>query len=110
MTVIINTPQLDALLSPAAQRKRQEEYAMRVAFVMRKYVPRDENTLRASEPLNSRYADGLLIWATPYAARQYSVPMTHTTPGTCDHWDEACAKNDMPALIEYAESLYGGGE
>lgn len=108
MTVIISTPQLDAMIAPAARRKRQEEYAMRAALVMRKYVPRDENTLRASEPMNSRYADGLLIWATPYAARQYSIPMRHTTPGTCNHWDEACARNDMPALIKYAESLYGG--
>lgn len=108
MTVIINTPQIDSLLSPSAQKKRQEEYAMRVAFVMRKYVPRDENTLRASEPLNSKYTAGLLIWNTPYAARQYSVPMAHTTPGTCDHWDEAIARNDMPDLIRYAESLFGG--
>ncbi|WP_418389535.1 minor capsid protein [Adlercreutzia sp.] len=108
MTVIINTPQIDSLLSPSAQKKRQEEYAMRVAFVMRKYVPRDENTLRASEPLNSKYTAGLLIWNTPYAARQYSVPMAHTTPGTCDHWDEAVARNDMPDLIRYAESLFGG--
>lgn len=108
MTVIINVPQVDALLDPAAQRKRQEEYAMRVAFVMRKYVPEDKTALRDSEPMNSRYADGLLIWNTPYAAKQYSVPMNHTTAGTCDHWDEACVRNDMPALIKYAESLYGG--
>lgn len=108
MTVVISTPQLDALLAPASQRKRQEEYAMRVALVMRKYVPRDENTLRASEPMNSRYADGLLIWSTPYAATQYSVPMAHSTAGTCDHWDEACARNDTPALVKYAESLFGG--
>lgn len=110
MTVIINIQQLEQMVSPAAQRKRQEEYAMRVAFVMRQYVPRDENTLRASEPLNSKYASGLLIWNTPYAARQYSVPMNHTTPRTCDHWDEAVARNDMPKLIKYAESLYGGGD
>lgn len=108
MTVIINTPQIDGLLSPSAQKRRQEEYAMRVAFVMRKYVPRDENALRASEPLNSKYAAGLLIWNTPYAARQYSAPMAHTTPGTCDHWDEAVARNDMPGLVRYAESLFGG--
>lgn len=108
MTVFINVPQIDNLLSQSAQKKRQEEYAMRVAFVMRKYVPRDENTLRASEPMNSKYSDGLLIWNTPYAARQYSVPMSHTTSGTCDHWDEAVARNDMPSLIKYAESLYGG--
>ncbi len=108
MTVIINTPGLDKLSSPAEQRKRQEEYAMRAAFVMRKYVPREENILRASESLNSRYADGLLVWSTPYAATQYEIPMNHTTAGTCDHWDEACARNDMPQLIKYAESLYGG--
>lgn len=81
---------------------------MRAAFVMRQYVPRDENTLRASEPLNSRYDEGLLIWNTPYAATQYNVPMSHTTSGTCDHWAEACVRNDMPALIKYAETLYGG--
>ncbi len=108
MTVIINVPQVDRLLDPRAQRMRQEEYAMRVAFVMRKYVPRDENTLRASEPLNSKYSAGLLIWNTPYAAKQYSVPMSHTMPGTCDHWDEACSRNDMPDLIRYAEGLFGG--
>ena len=108
MTVILNIKGIEKLADPAEAKKRQEEYAMRVAFVMRKYVPRDENTLRASEPLNSKCAEGLLIWSTPYAARQYSIPMRHTTSGTCDHWDEACARNDMPALIKYAESLYGG--
>lgn len=108
MTVVISTPQLDKLTSASAKRKRQEEYAMRVALVMRKYVPRDENTLRASEPLNSRYADGLLVWSTPYAMRQYSTPMRHTTPGTQDHWDEPVRRNEMPGLAAYAETLYGG--
>ena len=75
MTVILNIKGIEKLADPAEAKKRQEEYAMRVAFVMRKYVTRDENTLRASEPLNSKYAEGLLIWSTPYAARQYSIPM-----------------------------------
>lgn len=108
MTVIIDAPDIDRLADPAQAKRRQEEYAMRAALVMRKYVPRDENTLRASEPLNSRYGEGLLIWNTPYALTQYEVPMAHTTPGTCDHWDEACARNDMPQLLAYAASLYGG--
>lgn len=108
MTVIINVPQIDNLLSPSAQKQRQEEYAKRVAFVMRKYVPRAEDALRDSEPMNSKYDEGLLIWNTPYALKQYSVPMNHTTPGTCDHWDEPVARNEMPGLIKYAESLYGG--
>lgn len=108
MTVTINTPQLDALLDPAAKRKRQEEYAMRAAHVMRKYVPEEETFLRDSEPVNSRYEDGLLIWNTPYAAKQYSVPMNHTTAGTCDHWDEECWKKEGADLLKYAESLFGG--
>ena len=49
MTVILNIKGIEKLADPAEAKKRQEEYAMRVAFVMRKYVPRDENTLRASE-------------------------------------------------------------
>ena len=60
MTVILNIKGIEKLADPAEAKKRQEEYAMRVAFVMRKYVPRDENTLRASEQLNSKYAEGLL--------------------------------------------------
>lgn len=108
MSVMIKMRQLDDFTSKTEQRKRQTQYAQRVAFMMRKYVPRDEKTLRASEPMNSRYAEGLLIWNTPYAATQYSAPMTHTTPGTCDHWDEALVRNDMQAVKAYAESLFGG--
>lgn len=108
MSVTINLAGIDRMLSATEVRKRQEEYAMRAAFLMRKYVPCDENTLRASEPLNSNYADGRLIWNTPYAAKQYYVPMSHTTQGTCDHWDEACMKADGKDLIAYAEKLYEG--
>lgn len=108
MSVTIDLGGMERMFSKAEQEGRQEEYAMRCAFVMRKYVPMDEGFLRSSEPLNSDYRAGLLTWSTPYAARHYYVPMSHTTAGTTDHWDEACARNDMGALREYAESLYGG--
>lgn len=105
MSVIVSTPMLDSLASGSGHRERQTEYAMRCALLVRPYVPRDESTLRASEPMNSRYGEGLLIWSTPYAAKQYYVPMNHTTEGTCDHWDEACARDRKQELEDYARRL-----
>lgn len=104
MTVTCRLDGLDAIVS--RRRERQEEAAMRAALMMRRYVPEDEGTLRSSEPMSSRYAAGLLVWNTPYAQRQYSVPMSHTTAGTCDHWDEAWARNDMPEYLAYVARLY----
>lgn len=107
MSVRINLDALDKMTSKAERTKRQTEYAMRAASVMRKYVPRDENLLRASEPLNSKYAKGILVWNTPYARTQYEVPMMHTEAGTTDHWDEACWKREGDGLIAYVEAMYG---
>lgn len=106
MSITMNLPTLDKWANEAAQKKRLEEVSMRAAFLMRQYVPRDENTLRASEPLNSRYERGELVWNTPYAAKQYYVPMAHRTPGTTDHWDEAFQRNNMDELVKYTETLY----
>jgi hypothetical protein len=106
MSITMNLPDLDRLVSDADRKQKLEEVTMRAAFLMRQYVPRDENTLRASEPLNSRYERGEITWNTPYANTQYSVPMAHTTPGTTDHWDEAFMRNDMNDLVKYAETLY----
>lgn len=108
MSVTLSTPGLDELASQSAHKRRQTEYAMRAAFVMRQYVPVDEGTLRASEQLSSQYSEGLLRWTTPYALTQYEVPMRHTAAGTCDHWDEACWKAHGKDLIAYAETLYEG--
>ncbi len=108
MSVTISLTGLERMLSPGEVKRRQTEYAMRAGFVMRKFVPLEENTLRASEPMNSKYDKGLLIWSTPYAAKQYNVPMNHTTAGTTDHWDEACWSAEGGNLTKYAESLYGG--
>lgn len=104
----VNLNGLEKMVSPAEHERRQIEYAMRACFVMTRYVPMEEGTLRGSANINSQFEKGLLVWNTPYAAKQYYVPMTHSTSGTCDHWDEACARNDMAGLIAYAKTLYGG--
>lgn len=104
MTVRLVTDGLDSVIS--GHGRRQELYAMRAAFLCRQYVPREEGYLRASEPLNSRYRQGVLIWNTPYASYQYYTPLAHTTAGTCDHWDEACAKENRAELLDFAKRLY----
>lgn len=109
MSVIVNTPHLDALASDDGSRKRQEEYAMRCALLVRDYVPMEEGALRGSEPTSSRYAEGQLIWSTSYAAKQYYVPMNHSRSGTTDHWDEACARDHKKDLIEYAKKMLTEG-
>ncbi len=108
MSVTVDLSGLERMASEPEQRRRQEEFARRAALTMRQYVPVEEGALRASEPISSDYAAGLLVWGTPYAAKHYHVPMRHTASGTCDHWDEAMMRNDGPALLAYAETLYEG--
>ncbi len=86
-----------------------EEATRRAEFEMRAYVPIDQGVLRASAQIASRYRAGLIVWATPYALEQYGVPMAHTTPGTCDHWDEAWARDRMPQYLDYVGKLYERG-
>lgn len=108
MSVRVSLRGIERMVSRAEAERRQEEYAMRCALAMRRYVPIEEGTLRGSEPLSSDYRRGVLTWNTPYAARHYYVPMRHAEPGTTDHWDEECGRNDMPALLSFAETLYRG--
>lgn len=105
MSIIANTPHLDALADEAMSKNRQEEYAMRCALLCRQYVPVEEGALRGSEVLHSDYRNGKLVYATPYAAKQYYVPMNHSASGTTDHWDEACAREHKSELIDYAKTL-----
>jgi hypothetical protein len=105
MTVTVDTPLLDSLISPSAHRARLEEISMRAEELMKPYVPVRDNTLRPSV-MASDFASGMLTWNTPYAAKQYHVPMNHSEAGTQDHWDEAMKRNDMPLLEDYVAKVY----
>lgn len=106
VAVDIVTKGIDLATAPAERRKRQRLYAMHAAHAMKRYVPVEEGTLRDSEPVSSDYDAGILTWNTPYAARQYYEPLNHTEPGTTDHWDEECRRNDGEDLREFARQLY----
>ena len=99
VSVDIVTKGIDLATAPAECKRRQELYARRCAFVMRKYVPVRETILRSSEPVNSDYGAGILTWNTPYAARQYYEPMRHTCllyTSTCS-WTPASRTPRPPA-------------
>lgn len=108
MSVTIHIPTIDAIADESLHRERQEEYAMRAAFLMQPYVPLRDNTLRPSV-MASDFATGLLTWSTPYAMKQYAVPMNHSEAGTTDHWDEAMKREHMPELEEYVAKMYEEG-
>ena len=72
----------------------------------------EEGLLRASGQLVSRFGAGLLIWATPYAAAQYYVPMAHDNPKAplaTDHWDEAWRRDRWDDFCEYVRRIYTDG-
>lgn len=112
--VDVDATGLDRRFSGEAQRRRQVEFAMRAALLMRRYVPlgrsRTAGTLRNSEPVASQYERGLLVWNTPYAHRQYvHDEYRHTEPGATAHWDRTMRAHDSEALRQYAAALIAKG-
>ena len=67
------------------------------------YVKRDQNTLLMSSLAHSRPAEGVLVWETPYARRQYWEIQTALTPGTCWKWCEAAKARHKAEWDEKAQ-------
>ena len=58
------------------------------------YVKRSpEHTMRDSSLIHSKPGDGLIVWETPYAKRQYWEIQTALTPGTTWRWIETAKRN-----------------
>ena len=56
------------------------------------YVKRDYGELEGSSYVHSRLHEGLLIWETPYAKRQYWEIKTSLTPGRTWKWCETAKR------------------
>jgi hypothetical protein len=54
-----------------------------------------DHTMRDSSLIHSRPGEGLMIWSTPYARRQYWEIKTALTPGTTWRWVETAKKRHM---------------
>lgn len=67
------------------------------------YVKRDRGTLEASSYAHSRLTEGVLVWATPYAARQYWEIQTSLTPGRTWKWCETAKRRHLSEWQRIAE-------
>lgn len=65
----------------AALQKAQYALAQEAAKLIDSYVPFDTGTLKNSVNLASKYDEGLLVYDTPYARKQYYLH----EQGTCLH-------------------------
>lgn len=102
---------LEKRFSEGELKAKQAAFASRVAFETRDYVPLDEGTLRASEPLSSDYEAGEIEWNTPYAERVYDLPQssikTVKNPNAHSAWFEAAKADRLGAWEEFAKGLMG---
>lgn len=67
------------------------------------YVKRDQKTLMMSSLIHSRPKDGVLVWETPYARRQYWEIQTALTPGTTWKWCETAKAKHKRQWAEQAQ-------
>ena len=75
------------------------------------YCKEERGTLKASADLNSDLKHGLIVWATPYAARQYYMIPTASTdknPKATWRWCEAAKAACKDRWLEQAKRLAGG--
>ena len=60
------------------------------------YVKRSPNhTMRDSSLIHSKPSEGLIVWETPYARRQYWEIQTALTPGTTWRWIETAKRHHL---------------
>lgn len=65
----------------------------------------DKGGLRASAWSSSRFDEGVIVWNTPYARRQYYGIPTAYEPGTCWQWCEAAKGKYAAQWEEQAQRL-----
>ena len=91
----------------AALQKAQYALAQEAAKLIDSYVPFDTGTLKNSVNLASKYDEGLLVYDTPYARRQYYLH----EQGTCLHGETGLRGSywGQRALADIGEhlALYG---
>ena len=87
MRMTINKAQLQAKID-TAWKKGLRMLAVEVRKDCNQYVKRDQGTLEHSSYTHSILEEGKIIWATPYAKRQYWEIKTSLTPGRTWKWCE----------------------
>lgn len=73
-----------------------------------KYCKEDTGMLIASSLIHSRLNDGLLIWQTPYAARQYyAIPTAYhdVNSNATWRWCEVAKNNHQATWVKQAQAI-----
>ena len=94
MTVKINIDHAKVLAKvDVAWSKGTAPLAGEILADCNEYVKRSpEHTMRDSSLIHSKPGDGLIVWETPYAKRQYWEIQTALTPGTTWRWIETAKR------------------
>lgn len=102
MKIMINRAQVEAKVMKAWD-KGLPVLSEEILADCNQYVKRDQNTLMMSSMIHSRPKDGILVWETPYARRQYWEIQTALTPGTTWKWCETAKRKHLNEWKEQAE-------
>lgn len=103
MRITINKAQVQAKVQGAWQAGL---YALtnEILADCNEYVKRSPNhTMRDSSLIHSQPSQGLIVWETPYAKRQYWEIQTALTPGTTWRWIETAKKNHLARWQKLAQ-------
>ena len=87
----------------AALQKAQYALAQEAAKLIDSYVPFDTGTLKNSVNLASKYDEGLLVYDTPYARKQFYLH----PEGECLHGENGLRGSywGQRALADYGEAI-----
>lgn len=108
-TTTVDISGIEKAFSDKVLKSKQAAFASRVALDMRKHVPVDEGALRDSEPVNSDYANGLIIWNTPYARIVLNADHVLTTKNhsATPQWPEVTKAEKLQDWKAFAAKLLG---
>lgn len=100
--IVINSAKCEAKVK-SAWEKGLFALSSQVLGDCNQYVKIDEHTLEKSSYIHSKLAEGLLIWKTVYARRQYWEIETSRTPGRTWKWCETAKTNHLAEWARLAE-------
>lgn len=104
----INADSIAVKMTKAWESGREEISAL-ILKDCNDYCKMDSGALIMSSYIHSRLKEGLLIWQTPYAARQYyEIPTAYTdngNPNATWRWCEVAKANHAAEWVRQAEAI-----
>ena len=100
--IVLNAKQVEGRIM-GAWEKNLGALSGEILADCNEYCKEDQHTLINSSMIHSQLDKGKLIWATPYAARQYWEIRTSLTPGRTWKWCETATRRWKSRWQQLAE-------